>query len=480
MAGSEDFEAAGEKTVAGKQALGAAGGFGGKTGNPGAHVGLDRYMPGPQREAQASGEDGFEDASRIRGEEQDDGVGRGFLQCLEKGIGSGRIHAVRAGDDRDLPVGLGGAQTEDAGDGACLVRHNHPQLGFGVDPCDIGVGETSDALALGTTAAGFDGLAILGTGGGSGAEEDLGEMDRDRLERFHFVALEQVRVTEPAAGEAPAEQFSGGRSGGRFRWGRHDGLFVLGRGHGDKHGAVKAAERSRSGRETAGEFVAAFLPLAPIRLILGSGKPGSGVVPKGKEGIELGLGGAGFVPFQECFGKAQPVFGVVRGELDGAGEVKSGLGSTADARGPTGGFEEKQAEGAIRSGVVEGFVEASGGFEGIADFGDDLEGSEGFGTGEFTEVESEVVMDGGLGGMLGEAGSAGVDGQLSDLGAGGVGMLNGGPVERGAGEGERGGGLVGGAGEDGAGGLEGFGKAEVGDGRSGRWVLGEAPPEQEG
>src|SRR5438093_10734979 len=69
-----------------------------------------------------------------------------------------------------------------------------------------------------------------------------------------------------------------------------------------------------------------------------------------------------------------------------------GLALAADARGPSGRFEIKEPEIAVRPGVVEFRVKRPHGHEFALHLVNDLQGSERFRAGHLAEVHAQVIM----------------------------------------------------------------------------------------
>lgn len=190
-------------------------------------------------------------------------------------------------------------------------------------------------------------------------------------------------------------------------------------------------------------FVAALVPINPTRLPGFTGVQLMGLGPEFVEGLEVAFGFGGFGPFDFGFDEVEEVFGKTGREDDGLLEVLAGLGAVADARRPAGAVAIKQAEIAVRSGVVERSV----GMEDEDELGfhlaHELESAKGLGLGKFAHVHAEIIVALHGVGVGGEKLLGGGDALFGDVFSAGVGGLEIGEIKGRARELPKGGGVVG-------------------------------------
>src|SRR5258706_16362595 len=97
--------------------------------------------------------------------------------------------------------------------------------------------------------------------------------------------------------------------------------------------------------------------------------------------------------------------------------MQPGIGAIANAGRPARSIFVEEAEGAMRSGVIEFFVDLDGGFELSFHFADEFERAYGLGAGELAEVHRQIIMGGSDAVFMVEGTVAGRDGFFGQGGA---------------------------------------------------------------
>lgn len=200
----EDGFEAGAEAVGGEDKVG-GGGFiasvgttGGEAAEPGGVVGAPSVPVGVgegrggsgKAQVKAAAADGGEKVVGAGGEEENGGVGRGFFEGFEEGVGGGDHHAVGFVDDSDFAGAGGGAEADFA-----------DEFAEGVNADEAGL------------AAGAEGEEVGMAGGVFGVEEAAGEVEAGDFERGGVAALHEDGVGEAALGERAGEGPEGAGGG---------------------------------------------------------------------------------------------------------------------------------------------------------------------------------------------------------------------------------------------------------------------------